>query len=336
MPPRADAIDQIDKDVANARYERDNPGEIERMGYRTTRDDFDGELQDVLLLPKNKAGEWDVTLRRRTGARTNEVHDDGSRVVRAGQFQAKFNRLAQDALGSARACLSNPEHQQPASGPMQCDWRDAEPDADEEEEEYPPDSGDDDDDDGLKFVGSTLFASSAASSSAAAAAPKAKPKAKPETKAKAAPQPETKRGVWPASSLRPSKPQPPAHIGSAVPSAGQPKCTAGGQAERGRATVASKMAGKTAGEILNPLGLELIQTMFAAIVSSLGEAPFSTALIGKHLEAFPSKCLDVKKAAANVLAKVVLLHNKVNKWKEIPDCVASEVKLWKAKVLSLI
>ena len=42
VPPRADAIDQIDKDVANARYERENPGEIERMGYRTTRDYFDG------------------------------------------------------------------------------------------------------------------------------------------------------------------------------------------------------------------------------------------------------------------------------------------------------
>ena len=120
-----------------------------------------------------------------------------------------------------------------------------------------------------------------------------------------------------------------------MPSAGQPKCTAGGQAERGRATVASKMAGKTAGEILNPLGSEQIQTMFAAIVSSLGEPPFSTALLGKHLEAFPTKCLDVKKAAGSVSAKVVLLHNKVNKWKDIPDCVASEVKLWKAKVLSL-
>ena len=84
MPPRADAIDQIYKDVANARYECENPGEIERMGYRTTRDYFDGELQDVVLLPKNKAGEYDVTLRRRTGARTNEVHDDGSRAIRAG------------------------------------------------------------------------------------------------------------------------------------------------------------------------------------------------------------------------------------------------------------
>ncbi len=96
------------------------------------------------------------------------------------------------------------------------------------------------------------------------------------------------------------------------------------------------MAGKTSQDILNPMGLEKITEDFEGVVGGMKAEPFNTALIGGHLEALPIKCLELKKIASAIQSKIVTLDNKVNKWKDIPDNVAAEIKMWRSKAINTL
>ena len=67
-------IDTPFKAVNRSKFEQQFPGRIEREGLKCVMDMFDGTEQEVVLLPKNKQGEWDVTLKRRQGACVNTNH----------------------------------------------------------------------------------------------------------------------------------------------------------------------------------------------------------------------------------------------------------------------
>ena len=55
---------------------------------------FEGKMQDVVLLRVTADGEQEFDVEDREGARLDELHDDGSAVVRADQQTLKFGALA--------------------------------------------------------------------------------------------------------------------------------------------------------------------------------------------------------------------------------------------------
>ena len=97
------------------------------------------------------------------------------------------------------------------------------------------------------------------------------------------------------------------------------------------------MVDKTPTEFLNGMGLASIRTEFGEVLAGMRLEPFTTFLIGIQLESFPGKCHELKKKAASVNAKVVVLDNKVIKLKDVTeDCsVRGEMKQWRSKACGI-
>ena len=307
-------IDTPFRAVQRAKFEKQNPGKIEAHNLKTAWDYFDGIWQEAVLLPKNAEGEWDVTMKRRRGARMSEQIDDGSRVVREGQFQHKFDRVAKDTLQGARAALTNTMFKAPAA-----EIRKPEEEADEEEQVSEAETGffeDEDNDDGLSFISSSFAAPASeggwvrrSGSSGVAASPQPAAKRSGSTSNLAVSPSPSKKAATAAMTLMTSK--------------------KGGP---GRISIGTKMAGKSPTEILDPLGLAEAHASFEPILAAMKLKPFATALIGVHLESLAPKCAELKKAVSVVQSKIVTLDNKVKKWKDVPEQVTSEIKGWRAKV----
>ena len=133
-------------------YEKKFPGRIAERKYKTKWGTFDAVWQEVVLVPKKEQGKWDVNIKQICGVSMITTHDDGSRVIREGQQQAKFQRLGRDLLQDARQCRTNDTADvafgiSELEGPREEDVND---------DDAPLDVEDSDGDDGLSFLGAAF------------------------------------------------------------------------------------------------------------------------------------------------------------------------------------
>ena len=103
----------------------------------------------------------------------------------------------------------------------------------------------------------------------------------------------------------------------------------------GRLSIGAKFSGKSASEILDPVGLSAVRADVEGMIKTLQAPPFTTALIGKDLEAFESAASEVVKSSKVSQSKLSLMQNKVTKWIEVPDNVSTEIKNWRSKLCSI-
>ena len=89
--------------VLATEYEQRHPGRLARMGYKLKKIKTSKGIKEVVLVPKNRENEWDVTLEEIQGVHHREVFDNGDMKLRERQAAAKFNSLAQ----AARQAYSN-------------------------------------------------------------------------------------------------------------------------------------------------------------------------------------------------------------------------------------
>lgn len=79
-------------------------GQIEKLGLRVEVMRIAGREQEVVLIPKGPADEFNIEEVDIRGVAQKEVVDDGTVIVREGQLEKKFNALSalnKRALGSA-------------------------------------------------------------------------------------------------------------------------------------------------------------------------------------------------------------------------------------------
>jgi hypothetical protein len=57
--------------------------------------------------------------------------------------------------------------------------------------------------------------------------------------------------------------------------------------------------------------------------------------LGENFIEFKEPCTQLKKKMCTLNRNVVLLHNKIHKWKDIPDGVLQMTKLWRNKVTTM-
>jgi hypothetical protein len=86
---------------------------------------------------------------------------------------------------------------------------------------------------------------------------------------------------------------------------------------------------------LDQHGFAEIRLASEEVLTTWCEPPFTTALLGENFIEFKESCTQLKKKMCTLNRNVVLLHNKIHKWKDIPDGVLQMTKLWRNKVTTM-
>ena len=304
--------------VARDKYEKQYPGRIVRKGLKTDWLNTADGLRDCVLLRKTPKDTYDVEISELSGVQVEEIHDDSSTVIRKNQADKKYEALAGSSRGLATSANKN-----------QTIDSDVESERSEAEHGASGDSGkgsDDSDDDTMMAGGSGLLN---AGSRICGASPLLTPIKKGKAKGAAPPQHAGKLTASPASKFAQVKPQLESKRNP------QPDEASETRVVRGRMTFGVKHAGKTAMEILEQHGFAEIQQSVEEVVATWGKPPFNTAVLGEDFIEFKESCTQLKKQTLILTRNIRLLHNKVSKWKDIPDGVMQMTRLWRNKVMTM-
>ena len=76
--------------IERSRFEELHPVKIEADGLKVVTKKIEGQNREVVLVRKLPEGEWDLSLRERTGVREREVLDTNELQITPGQLKNKF------------------------------------------------------------------------------------------------------------------------------------------------------------------------------------------------------------------------------------------------------
>ena len=82
------------KIVLKSKFEKDNPGAIEREGLLVKAVKCDGKLEEVVYVRQLAKGEWLCDEEELTGTEHKEIYDDGEVSLNKNQQGNKFKMLA--------------------------------------------------------------------------------------------------------------------------------------------------------------------------------------------------------------------------------------------------
>ena len=304
--------------VFRDKYEKQHPGRIARKGLKTDWLNTVDGLRDCVLLRKTPKDTYDVEISELSGVQVEEIHDDSSTVIRKNQADKKYEALA----GSSRGLATTANKNQTIDSDVESER--SETACGERDDSGSEGSGHSDD--GTMMAGGSGLLNAGSRSSGASSL--LTPLKKGKAKGAAPPQHAGKLNASPPCKLAQGKPQLEAKRNPHPDEASEPRV-------RGRISFGVKHAGKTAMEILEQHGFAEIKQSAEEVLATWCEPPFNTAVLGEDFIEFKESCTQLKKKMFTLNRNVVLLHNKISKWKDIPDGVLQMTRLWRNKVTTM-
>ena len=99
--------------------------------------------------------------------------------------------------------------------------------------------------------------------------------------------------------------------------------------------MASKMAGKQPEEVLQGMGLSIIQVKEKLIADAFENEPFTTTLEGTHYTEYVDKCKELRPVGTALQKRCNKLSMKVRQWKDTPEPVLVFVQNIRRKAVAL-